>query len=285
MKLIEFFKQYRNSDGLLEKLPGWVFVEWSKANEFTQDVNYPSNMLYARMLEAAARLYGLPELAREAERMREVIRQQSFDGEFFVDNAKRVDGKLQITRNRTEVCQYFAFFFGVATPESHPKLWQTLARDFGPKRRETKAFPEVHPANQFIGNVLRLELLSRSGLCQQVADEAFGYWLFMADKTGTLWENDGDYASCNHGFASHAVRVLNRDVLGLARVDVVKKEVDLRFANLKLEWCEGSLPTPDGTVALRWRKDDNKLRYKIAVPAGYSVKASALDGLEIMPEP
>ena len=25
----------------------------------------------------------------------------------------------------------------------------------------------------------------------------------MAQKTGTLWENDGDYASCNHGFASH----------------------------------------------------------------------------------
>jgi alpha-L-rhamnosidase len=43
-------------------------------------------------------------------------------------------------------------------------------------------------------------------LCQQVADEAFGYWLYMADKTGTLWENDGDYASCNHGFASHARR-------------------------------------------------------------------------------
>jgi len=285
LKLIEFFKQYRNSDGLLENLPSWVFVEWSKANEFTQDVNYPSNMLYARMLEAAARCYNLAELAREAEQMRKTIRQQSFDGEFFVDNAKRVDGKLQITRNHSEVCQYFAFYFGVATAESHPKLWQTLVRDFGPKRRETKAFPEVYPANQFIGNVLRIELLSRAGLCQQVADEAFGYWLFMADKTGTLWENDGDYASCDHGFASHAVRVLNRDVLGLARVDSVRKEIELRFANLKLAWCEGSMPTTDGDVTLHWRKDGNKLRYKIAVPAGYTVKATAPDGLEIAREP
>jgi alpha-L-rhamnosidase len=285
MKLIEFFKQYRNADGLLEKLPSWVFIEWSKANEFTQDVNYPSNMLYARMLELAARLYGLPELAREAEQMRKTIRQQSFDGNFFVDNATRVEGKLQVTRNRSEVCQYFAFYFGVATPESHSNLWHTLVRDFGPKRRETKAFPEVHPANQFIGNVLRIELLARAGLSQQVADEAFGYWLFMADKTGTLWEADGDHWSCNHGFASHAVRVLNRDVLGLDRVDVVKKEVDLRFANLKLDWCEGSMPTPDGNVELRWRKDGSKLRYKIAVPAGYTVKATALDGLEITRTP
>ena len=285
LKLVDFFQSYRNRDGLLEKLPSWVFVEWSKANEFVQDVNYPSNMLFARVLEAVARLYDLPELARGAEEMRDVIRKQSFDGEFFVDNAKRVDGKLQVTRNRSEVCQYFAFYFGVATRESHAKLWQTLARDFGPKRRATKAFPEVHPANQFVGNVLRMELLSQAGLCRQIAEEAFGYWLFMADQTGTLWENDGDYASCNHGFASHAVRVLNRDVLGLARVDPVKREVALRFADVKLDWCEGALPTPDGPVVLRWRRDAGKLRYKLATPAGFRVNATALDGLELVREP
>jgi alpha-L-rhamnosidase len=284
LKLLEFFKQYRNSDGLLEKLPSWVFVEWSKANEFVQDVNYPSNMLYARALEAIARLYNLPEHAHDADQMRATILKQSFDGEFFVDNALRVDGKLQVTRNRSEVCQYFAFFFGVATPQSHPKLWQTLVRDFGPKRRETKAFPEVHPANQFVGNVLRLELLSHAGLCQQVADEAFGYWLYMADKTGTLWENDGDYASCNHGFASHAVRVLNRDVLGLAALDTTEKRVELRFTDSKLEWCEGSLPTPDGPVNLHWRRDGNRLRYRLSTPAGYALAVTNQTERELVRE-
>jgi len=29
LKLLDFFKRYRNADGLLEKLPSWVFVEWS----------------------------------------------------------------------------------------------------------------------------------------------------------------------------------------------------------------------------------------------------------------
>ncbi len=284
LKLLEFFKQYRNSDGLLEKLPSWVFVEWSKANEFVQDVNYPSNMLFARVLEAVAKLYNLPEHARDAEQMRATILKQSFDGEFFVDNAKRLDGKLQVTRNRSEVCQYFAFFFDVATPQSHPKLWETLVRDFGPKRRETKAFPEVHPANQFVGNVLRLELLSSAGLCQQVADEAFGYWLYMADRTGTLWEHDGDYASCNHGFASHAVRVLNRDVLGLARVDAVNRRVNLRFTATQLDWCEGSLPTPDGRVELRWRKDGGRLRYKLSLPANYAFEVENRGRQELVRE-
>ena len=286
MKLLDYFRRFHNDDGLLEKLESWVFVEWSKANDFVQDVNYPSNMLYAEVLAATGRIYGRPDLIAEAERIRAVIRKQSFDGEFFVDNALRKDGKLQVTRNRTEVCQYFAFYFHVATPETHPKLWQTLAKDFGPQRKQIKAFPEVHPANAFLGNVLRLELLSRAGLSQQLLDESLAYQLYMAERTGTLWENDGAYASCNHGFASHGgVRVLYRDVLGLASLDTVNRTVQLRFTDLNLDRCEGSLPTPDGKVELLWRRDGAKLRYHVGVPPGYAVKVDNRSKLQLVREP
>ena len=284
LKLLEFFKQYENSDGLLEKLPSWVFVEWSKANSFVQDVNYPSNMLYARVLEAAARLYELPDLAGKAARLKDTIRQQSFDGEFFVDNAKRVDGKLQVTRNRTEVCQYFAFFFGLATPETQPKLWQALTKDFGPQRKQTKAFPEIHPANAFIGNQLRFELLSRAGRTQQVLDEALGYWLYMTERTGTLWEHDAAQASCNHGFASHAAHVFLRDVLGLYQVDPIHKTLQLRLGALPLDWCEGSLPTPDGAIQLRWWKAGAQLKYRLHTPEGYQVTVQNNSGKELIKE-
>ena len=279
LKLLEFFTQYENTDGLLEKLPSWVFVEWSKANSFVQDVNYPSSMLYAGMLDAASRLYALPELAAKAARIRETIRRQSFDGEFFVDNAVRKDGKLQVTTNRTEVCQYYAFFFDVAMPQTHAKLWQTLTTDFGPQRKQTKAFPEIHPANAFIGNMLRFELLSRCGRNQQILDEALGYWLYMAERTGTLWEHDSTAASCCHGFASHAGHVLLRDVLGLARVDAITKSVHVRFADLTLTACSGSVPTPDGPVELAWRKEDGRLVYRLKVPDGYRVEIDNRSGL------
>ena len=287
LRLFEFFKHYRNEDGLLEKLPSWVFVEWSKANSFVQDVNYPSNMLYAAAMNAAARMYGIEEMSREAERIRQTVRKQSFDGEFFVDNAVRdEDGKLAVTRNRTEVCQYFAFFFDVASPQSHAKLWRALVTDFGPQRKQTKAYADVHPANAFIGNVLRLELLSRNGLCQQLLDESLAYHLYMADRTGTLWEHDGTQASCNHGFASHGgVHVLYRDVLGLRGVDTVRKTVALRFTDMKLDWCEGSLPTPDGPVTLRWRKEGGRLLYQMVVPAGYAVTVENRGALELVRQP
>lgn len=271
LKLFEYFRQFKNSDGLLEKLPSWVFVEWSAANDFVQDVNYPTNMLYAAALESVANIYGIAVLGEEAQQIRDVIRKQSFDGQFFVDNAVRQGDKLQVTRNRSEVCQYFAFYFGVASPETHPELWKTLREQFGPRRKETHAYPEVHEANAFVGNMLRLEVLSQAGLGQQILDESVAYLLYMAERTGTLWENVGATASCNHGFASHITTSLYRDVLGMYAVDFVNKVVHLRFSDVSLTWCEGSVEVPGGRISLAWRKEGPKNLYRLAMPAGYSL--------------
>ena len=58
---------------------------------------------------------------------------------------------------------------------------------------------------KFIGNYLRLIVLDRYGLREQLLEESIDYFEYMADKTNTLWENDTDYASCNHGFASYVI--------------------------------------------------------------------------------
>ncbi len=277
--LFEYFRPFENSDGLLEKLESWVFVEWSAANQFVQDVNYPSNMLYAATLAAAGRLYSDEALLKKAEAIRETVRHQSYDGEFFVDNAVRKEGELEVSRNRTEVCQYFAFYFDTATPESHPKLWRKLTEDFGPDRPQTKKFPEIHPANSFVGNMLRAELLSRYGLGGQLMDESIDYLLYMADRTGTLWENVGTNASCNHGFASHIVHTLYRDVLGLRTVDRVNKRIVFQLCeDVKIPRCSGTMPTPDGPIHVEWRNEEDGLKVNVKAPAGYVVESLSAEG-------
>lgn len=271
MKLFDYFKPFRNENGLLEDLAGWVFVEWSDANTYLKGVNYPTNMLYAGALAAAGRMYGSQGLLKDAAGIQEVIRRQSFDGEFFVDNATRRESALARTGNRSEVCQYYAFFFGTATPETHPELWAKLRDEFGPKRRESGAYPHVAKANAFIGNVLRLELLSRAGLVQQLLDESIGYHLYMAERTGTLWEHDSPGASCNHGFAAHLAHVFYRDVLGLQKVDVPNKRIEVRVPDVNLEWCEGRMPVPEGFISMRWWKEDGQVRNRVDAPAGYHV--------------
>jgi alpha-L-rhamnosidase len=284
MELFEYFEGFENRDGLLEGLESWVFIEWSAANQFVQDVNYPSNMLYAAALDAAGRLYSRTDFAQKANRLRRVIREQSFDGEFFVDNAIRSGNELRVTRNRTEVCQYFAFYFDVATPQSHPKLHRILISQFGPKRVDKGLYPEIQPANSFVGNVLRMELLSRWGLSQQLLAESVAYFLYMAERTGTLWENITPNASCNHGFASHVVHLLYRDVLGFSGIDPVSKSVRVRFAQLSLDWCEGRIPLIAGPVSLRWRKESGRLFYRLDLPSGFRGEVENFSGLELIPE-
>lgn len=261
---IDYMKTFRNSDGLLEKLPSWVFVEWSQANKLVQDVNYPSNMTWAEVLDVMDRLYGMPELAAEAAKVRETVRRQSWTGKWFCDNAVRQkDGTLKLSGECTETCQYYAFFFRTATPRSHPALWKTLVEDFGPKRlaedRKTlKCHPEIWPSNAFIGNYLRLECLAREGLAGNILDETKDFFLYMAERTGTLWEKISPTASCDHGFASHAAVYLFRDILGVKSVDLKTRNVVVEPPKgLDLEWAEGTLPvSPTETVTVRWRRGE-----------------------------
>jgi len=276
MKLVEYISSFRNSDGLLEKLPSWVFVEWSQANKLVQDVNYPSNMTWAEVLDCMDRLYGMPELAAEARKIRETVRRQSWTGNWFCDNAVRQkDGTLKLSGQCTETCQYYAFMFGTATPELYPQLWRTLLTDFGPKRKETKKHPEIFFSNAFIGNYLRLELLSRAGLGRQILDETKGYFTFMAERTGTLWENDTPHASCNHGFASHAAVFYVKNVLGIRSIDARKKTVTVQTTDVPLEFCSATLPSPDGDISYGWSMKDGKPVEKFSAPPGWRLERAA----------
>lgn len=276
--LIDYFKPFLNEDGMLEKLTRWVFVEWSAANDYVQDVNYPSNMLYSYMLDVAGRLYNDNNLLEQANKMREVIRKQAFDGEYFIDNAERgKGGRLQLTGNHTEACQYYAFFTGVATPELYPELWSRLRDEFGPVRKQTNAYADVPFANAFIGNYLRMELLSREGLSHQILEESIDFYIPMAEQTGTLWENMTSHASCNHGFASHIIRVLNRDVLGVYAISPIEKKVTLRFVDCGLKSCQGSIPVGEESVDVKWSIADGKINVEMSLPEGYTYECLPSD--------
>ncbi|MBQ2556552.1 MAG: hypothetical protein II561_08370, partial [Thermoguttaceae bacterium] len=221
--------------------------------------------------------YGRDDWCEKANAMRDVIRKQAYDGEFFVDHAvRKEDGSLEVLKDKSEVCQYFAFFFNTASPETFPELWSILLDKFGPNRAKEKGYPEVCKANSFVGNVLRMELLSRANRVDQILEESVAYNEYMADRTGTLWENVGANASCNHGFASHVAHVFYRDVLGLRSVDRVNKKIAVRIPKASsIDWAAGAQPVPGGVVKLRWEKKNGQMNYTLDAPEGYDVEVLA----------
>lgn len=206
-RLLPYYLSHENEYGLLENLGGWIFIEWSRANDedLVKGVNFPSNMLYARMLEAVGNLYGDQALQKKATALRKTIRMRSLKNGFYTDHEHREGDGWANSGESTEVCQYYAFFLRVASCKEDKALWDILVREFGPGRREHNTYPGIAFTNAFIGNYLRVELLYENGMYDQVIANIKEYFLPMARETQTLWEHEKPTGSCNHGFASYVI--------------------------------------------------------------------------------
>ncbi len=203
--LLGFFKQYENEDGLLERLPSRNFVEWSKANQWTWDVNYPTNFLYAQALECVYHLYGDEECRVHSEEIRMTAVEQSFNGRYFVDHALRDEkGVLRVQTDASEACQYYAVLFaGIDIYADRYQYLKKLILDvFTPDR--DGVMPEIVEVNAFIGAYLRMEVLLKMKEYKLLLRDVKGFFGKMAEYTGTLWENRQFEGSYDHGFASYA---------------------------------------------------------------------------------
>lgn len=265
INLAEFFiNNFANEYGLLEKLQSWVFVEWSRSNDLVQDVNYPSNMLFCRMLKAIYNLYGIEKYNTMQKELKKTIIEQSYNGTFFEDNRKRINGKLERQFESTETCQYYAFYFDIADKNSFPELYKTMFEEFGPNRDYKKVYPEVSKSNAFIGNFLRLDYLMNNGKKKQAINEFSKYFSFMADRTNTLWEHDSPQASCCHGFASLLANWIIEALTGFKGFNAQKKEVYLTEPVLKTSYS-AKIPLGNDFIIL---KSDNKPK----LPEQYTIK-------------
>ena len=203
-KQLRYFEKFENEDGLLESLDSWIFVEWSACNEpeYVAGVNYPSNMMYYGFMKTVGETFGDDTLLKKAEKLKEKICEQSFNGEMFEDNRVRENGQLNLKGHISETCQYYAFFFDVADKESYPALYERL---FAKERKYLiSEMPNLPESNVIVGLILRMELLMRYGLQGTLEAECKEIFLKMADRTSTLWEHNGIRASCNHGLSAIA---------------------------------------------------------------------------------
>ncbi len=222
-KILRYFLNKENEFSLLEDLDSWVFIEWSSANEktHTTGVNIPSNITYAKVLDCASELLNDNALKVKSNAIRCYIKEHAFSGLFLVDNLVRNEKKeLVKTENFTEVCQYYAFWFDLLDVANYKKLFDELINNFGPNRKRDYK-KEIGQANVMYGLYMRIDLLMRIGDRKSVLKECKSFFLKMAKRTGTLWENNDISASCNHGFASYVCKWI---IFALTGYDIVQEK-------------------------------------------------------------
>ena len=211
--LLAYFATYENEDGLLEKLPKWNFVEWSKANDWVQDVSYPTNMLYSKICKVIGSLYNDPTLIIKSQSLHDTVCRKSFNGTWFVDHAVRNEqGVLENAADISEVCQYYAIRFLELekTDKRYAALMDAVLTKFTSNRPSEVDGIYIEPANALMGIYLRMEILFDWGCKELLQEEIKAYFGHMAELTGTLWEHKTNAASMNHGFASFAGVILRK---------------------------------------------------------------------------
>ena len=110
--------------------------------------------------------------------------------------------EVLLTEGRVTVNGAAARLGDKADPETDAALWSELRTEYSGLRAERENETQMYPANAFIGKALRMLLLDRYGLKEELIAELRAVYAPMAALTGTLWENLTTCASCNHGFAS-----------------------------------------------------------------------------------
>lgn len=251
--ILNYFVDFENEFGVLEDLKGWIFVEWSAANnsDHVNGINVPSNACYYASLLAAAKVYGIKGLKEKAEKVKEYLLKNAYVDGFFVDNLIRNEkGDIIPTENYTETCQYYMFFFKCADKHTHKELFDKMLNEYGKSDSSASGGNPVKkqltPSNMIYGVYMRLELLMREQKRVELLNECVRYFYDMTQKTGTLWENNTASASCDHGFASYVSRFI---IYALFGFDVLYPEKGGAKNGIKLN-SEAVLPFKEKTVNL-----------------------------------
>lgn len=251
--ILNYFVDFENEFGVLEDLKGWIFVEWSAANnsDHINGINVPSNACYYASLLAAAKVYGIKGLKEKAEKVKDYLLKNAYVDGFFVDNLIRNEkGDIIPTENYTETCQYYMFFFKCADKYTHKELFDKMLNEYGKSDSSASGGNPVKkqltPSNMIYGVYMRLELLMREQKRVELLNECVRYFYDMTQKTGTLWENNTASASCDHGFASYVSRFI---IYALFGFDVLYPEKGGAKNGIKLN-SEAVLPFKQKTVNL-----------------------------------
>jgi hypothetical protein len=273
-ELLKALESFENSFGLLENLPGYLFMDWSLANDsmYKLPISTATNALYSWLLKEIGELYGRPVLSEKADDIRQKLREHAFNGVAFADSLEICDGELKARPFSSEANQYYCYWLGVGTDEQKEAL-DLLIEEHGPAPVRYPSNLNLAMSNVFIGLYVRLELLSMLGLQKNMMNEMKKLFIYMIENgPGTLWENLSNGASVCHGFASHAGVWLIRDFLGIGIPDDVVKTITIAPNPCGIKWAKGSIACGKDNISVYWFLAENCFKINAHIPDGYTVK-------------
>lgn len=273
-RLFDWFTPFARSDGLLENVPGWVFIDW--ANVGREGACAPLNAIYRIALRAGAEVAELSgfdgwaaDWTARARKVDDAFHDVFWDAGcgFYADNA--VDDER--TGNFSQHTQAIAVVAGLARGEPDELMGRTL---------ESEDLVRTEPYFSFY----LLEALGRAGLAGQAAEFVRRRWGRMLDEGATSfweeWQTGGTFRSGRwlarprshcHAWSAAPTAWLSRYVLGV-RSEGIDGPLLIAPQTCGLESARGTVPTRRGPVQVEWSVSEDRLRVEARFPDEASIE-------------
>lgn len=263
--VLELFRNLRGPSGLIEKMPGWPFVDWvpawatGNAPDGLNGISSINNLFFVQALLNAAEVEtGVGDTAMAA-RNRQLAREMSdLIVQKFWDDKRGLLADNASHTSFSEHAQCLALLNGVLPPDKAKVCFKSLV--------ESK---DLHRATVYFSFYL-LETFKQFGRGDLIVDR-LGFWQDLL-KGGfkTPVESPEPSRSDCHAWGSHPLFHLRASLFGLRPLNAGFSELEIAPLPGGLEWMEVKAPHPQGWVEgkLRFDKTSGRCTGEITLPAG-----------------
>jgi hypothetical protein len=257
---LAWFDRFRDADGLLRDVPGWIFIDWADVDKSGSSAAL--NAFYYGALRAAAEMQALIGEPGDYGARASAL-QSAFPARFWDESRslfRDADHPGQATFRFSEQTNALAVAMGLTDGERAERVMTALADSTDVTRAGTPYFEHYV-----------LQALRAVGRHTDALGAIRQKWGAMLDGGATTWwETWRPDGSLCHAWSAAPTYDLPASVLGIrpARDGWQLARIEPHLGDLS--WAEATVPTPRGALRVRCRQSGTGLELRVQLPPGVS---------------
>ncbi len=262
--ILDWFDRHKDETGLPAKLPHWNIVDWSPRWQRGCPPGWdrgPTCIISAQYLRALRIAAKLEEAAGRTNSYAEEAETVSRKINDLFWNEER--GLYEDCPGGPDASQYgnaWAVHSGAASAKQAVRAMDAALEN-----------SELDPAS-FFGIYFIIRALEDCGQYARFP-QLLGRWQEMIDGGFSTWSEDITYwRSLCHAWSAFPTIEFLRGVLGIKPDKPGFDEIVIQPNPLSLQFAEGSVPTPKGTVSVAWRIENNEFKLSVNAPPGIPLR-------------
>jgi alpha-L-rhamnosidase len=280
-RALSWFEPYLDEQGLLNEVPGWVFIDWADVDRRGQCTAF--NALYYAALRHASdltRLAGAPAQGRRYRRLaralREAINDRLWDEARGVYVDARADGvqSRRVGQQANAACIALGiaprarWSRSLASVLDESRLEATSTELGGPDPAPFDEDHDVVLAQPFFMHFVH-RALAAADRHRDLIDNIRRRWGAMIEAgSTTFWEHwHGKDSQC-HAWSATPTYDLSTEVLGVRPLTPGFAVFAVEPHPAGLSWARGAFPSPAGEIAVAWEHGEGWFRLEVEVPPG-----------------